>query len=268
MTITKEFAEVNDGKLYYELSGEGEAILFIHGLFLDSKLWDKQFYEFSKTNKVIRLDLRGFGHTEITEKSFSNFDDLKALLEYLNIDKVHIVGLSLGSLIALEFALVYPEFVESLVLCSMKLSRDESPALQNARRDFWSAYQSGDMYTCVNLSEQLWLQGQGPAGITSAENRILYREMIESNLSKPKIKSKPIFLENIEKKLDDIKVRTLIVSGELDFEDYRLAAGELCEKIKGSEKISFEKSAHLMNLNEPVLFNRTIAEFISKTQNS
>ncbi|MUK89025.1 alpha/beta fold hydrolase [Ornithinibacillus sp. L9] len=112
--IEKGFVAVNGGNIYFEVAGEGEAILFLHGLFLDSRLWEDQFHEFAKTHKVIRLDLRGFGQTEITEEPFTNYEDLKGVLDYLNIDNVHVVGLSFGSLLALELAIVYPNLVDSL----------------------------------------------------------------------------------------------------------------------------------------------------------
>ncbi len=261
--VTKGFAQVNGGKIFYEVAGEGDAILFIHGLFLDSRLWDAQFHALAKTNKVIRFDLRGFGHSEITEESFANYDDIKALLEFLDVRKTHVVGLSLGALIALELAIVYPELVERLVLCSMKLSRNESSALQTSRQEFWTALQSGDISACIDLSEKMWLIGPDGLGHADKVTSALYREMSEDNFTKPRIKSKPIFLEEIDKKLEEIKVKTLIVNGELDFDDYIVAATELQQNIKDSKIVRFENAAHIVNVSQPELFNDTLKEFFS-----
>jgi len=261
--LTKGFAKVNGGNIYYELAGEGEAILFLHGLFLDSRLWERQFNELSQSYKVIRLDLRGFGCTEITEEPFSNYDDIKALLDELEVEKVHVVGLSLGALMGVEFALVYPERVGSLTLCSLNLSREVSEEMQKARQEIWQALESGDIHKSTQLSEKAWLLGSANSSVVTEENRELYRNMLEHNLNMPKINRKPIFLTNTAEKLEEITAPTLIMYGALDFADYEKAASIIQERIPNSKKLRFEQSAHIMNLSEPELFTKKLHEFIS-----
>ena len=115
--ILKGTAEVNDTRLYYEVSGSGHPLVLIHGLALDTRMWDDQFQAFSEYYRVIRFDLRGFGNSTLpTGDQYAYFDDLFALLNYLDISQAHILGLSLGGSVAVDFALAYPEATSSLIL--------------------------------------------------------------------------------------------------------------------------------------------------------
>jgi pimeloyl-ACP methyl ester carboxylesterase len=110
------FAEINGTRLHYEIKGKGHTIVLIHGGLADSRLWDDQFTKFSKNFRVIRYDLRGFGKSDFPVGAFSHVEDLYALLKFLKVEKVSLVGLSLGGIIAADFTLEHPETVEALVL--------------------------------------------------------------------------------------------------------------------------------------------------------
>lgn len=108
----------NNGNINYTVKGEGDPIVLIHGFGLDSRIWEKQLDELSKTNKVITYDLRGFGKSSLPSGKYSHTEDLKELLKELNIENPEIVGHSFGGEIAVEYALKYPNEVSSLVLIS------------------------------------------------------------------------------------------------------------------------------------------------------
>jgi 3-oxoadipate enol-lactonase len=79
------FVEVEGGKLYYETSGDGPALALIHAGFLDSRMWDTQMPIFSQTHKVIRYDVRGFGRSDVARSKFSDYKDLRGLLDHLKV---------------------------------------------------------------------------------------------------------------------------------------------------------------------------------------
>jgi 3-oxoadipate enol-lactonase len=113
--------QANGITIHYEIKGEGEPILFLHGLGSSWKLWVPQMEYFSKKYKMIMMDLRGHGETT---NYFPNdvFDprliaeDVKAFLDALEIKKIHIVGVSQGSVTAQLFAAKYSSYVKRLVL--------------------------------------------------------------------------------------------------------------------------------------------------------
>lgn len=111
----------NNGNINYEVRGEGDPIVLIHGFALDSRIWEKQVEELSKTNKVITYDLRGFGKSSLPNGKYSHTEDLHELLKELNIQDPKIVGHSFGGEIAVEYALNYPNEVNNLVLISPSL---------------------------------------------------------------------------------------------------------------------------------------------------
>lgn len=100
------FAAVNGIRLYYEVAGSGRPLVLIHGMSLDTRMWDDQFEPLAQHYRVVRYDARGFGKSALqTGRSYAHTDDLKALLEYLDIEHAFIVGLSMGGGIAIDFAL-------------------------------------------------------------------------------------------------------------------------------------------------------------------
>ncbi len=124
-SIKSGYAEVNGTKLYYEVAGGGEPIVLIHGFTFDTRMWDDQFKEFSKQYRVIRYDVRGFGKSSTPNEGepYSHHGDLKALLDYLDIKKAHILGLSMGGSIAINFTLEYPDYATSLIPVDSSLAR-------------------------------------------------------------------------------------------------------------------------------------------------
>ena len=127
-------AKVNGTSLYYEMRGEGFPIVFVSGGgILDRRGWDNQFETFAKTHRVIRYDVRGIGKSARPAGSFSHSEDLYALLTFLNIKRAHVVGLSVGGAIAIDFAIEHPEIVDGLILAAPGLSSDakSEPNLQS-----------------------------------------------------------------------------------------------------------------------------------------
>ncbi|MFW9886532.1 MAG: alpha/beta fold hydrolase, partial [Candidatus Thorarchaeota archaeon] len=111
----------NDISMFYKTVGEGDSVLLIHGLGGDHRGWEFQEQVLAARFHLIMPDLRGHGQTTVEELGMMIppdmvADDLNALLEHLGHEKVHVVGISLGGLVAQTFVLRYPERVDKLVL--------------------------------------------------------------------------------------------------------------------------------------------------------
>ena len=114
--MTELFAEVNDIKICYEINGEGAPVILLHGFAMYKEFWLPQIGELSKYFKLITIDFRGCGkstHPIEPYKIIDVLEDLKGLLDYLNVEKAHMIGHSYGGMIAQNFALKFPE----LYLC-------------------------------------------------------------------------------------------------------------------------------------------------------
>ena len=108
------------GRMYYEQNGEGEPLIFLHGHSLDTRMWDPQWEVFSKYYHVIRLDFRGYGKSSDQSETFqfTHVDDLITLMDFLKIEKAHIIGLSMGAFVAGDMLAMYPERMLSCTLTS------------------------------------------------------------------------------------------------------------------------------------------------------
>ena len=109
----------NGINLYYEIHGEGQPLLFIHGLGSSVRDWEFQVTEFSKSYKVITFDLRGHGQSDKPAGPYSMAmfaADVTGLLRGLGIDRAHVVGLSLGGGVAFQLAVDSPSMLKSLTI--------------------------------------------------------------------------------------------------------------------------------------------------------
>lgn len=115
------YAELTDVRSYYELIGEGEPLLFIPGLGGTCRVWDPIVPELAAHFSLILVDNRGIGRSVARRKPRSLADyssDLVELLDELQLDRAHVLGLSLGGIIAQRFAMDHPSRVDRLVLVS------------------------------------------------------------------------------------------------------------------------------------------------------
>ncbi len=116
------FAPSDGARLYYEISGSGESLVLVHTGIADSRMWDGRLATFARRYRVIRYDMRGFGRSAMVEGPFSHHEDLRALLDSLGIERVFLVGCSIGGRAIIDFTLEHPERVRALVPVGSALS--------------------------------------------------------------------------------------------------------------------------------------------------
>lgn len=117
------FVEVKGTQLYYETLGQGHPLVLIHGGYMDRRMWDDQFPVFAERYRVIRYDVRGFGKSALPQVPYADRQDLGDLLKYLGVEKTHLLGLSLGGIIAIDFPLEHPDMI--LNCLSMRTNSNE-----------------------------------------------------------------------------------------------------------------------------------------------
>jgi len=258
------YAEVNGAKLYYEMTGEGEPIVLVHGFTLNLKMWGDQFKEFSQHYKVIRYDVRGFGKssTPIEGKPYSHYDDLKALLDHLGIREAHFIGLSMGGSIAIGFTLEYPEYVSSLITVDSSLDGF------NYSRDFLKWYLSLFMNAKeAGVEATLEAFMNGPLFESTMRNPLAadkLRQIVRSYSGwsflhdDPEIEPVP----SPHTRLHEINCPTLVVVGEHDLPDFHNIADKINEEVPNSKKLVIPGVGHMSNLEDSKSFNKEILSFL------
>jgi pimeloyl-ACP methyl ester carboxylesterase len=120
------FLTINHNKFYYKITGSGAPVVFISGLAAQHQSWGLQFIYLKKWFRLISIDNRGTGKSnfEITHLSIDDMVlDIDALLNAIDVDKVHLVGFSMGGMVALEYASKNPARVSSLILSSLPIEQ-------------------------------------------------------------------------------------------------------------------------------------------------
>lgn len=246
----------NNGKIFFELNGEGETIVFVHGFSLNCKMWNSQVSYFSKNYQVLTYDMRGFGRSTLPLSPYSYYDDLRALLEHLGITKVHLVGLSLGGEEALNFVLEYPEYVLSLTLVSSSLGGYSGKVDWDVR-----ASEVG-----IEQVKQNWLDHvvfRSTKNYPQVQQKL--KEMIDDysgwHWLNSGYRERP--RQSAIERLGEIEIPVQIVVGQLDLSYYHEIATILNQKIKGSQNLVFENSGHMLTMEQPDKFNKTLELFLS-----
>ena len=273
ITIDSGYAEVNNTRLYYEIAGKGQPIVFIHGSFGDRRFWDFQISDLSKKYKVLRYDLRGFGKSALPkeEEVYRDCDDLLALLNYLKIEKANICGLSYGSFIAIDFALAYPQKCLSLIPIGPRVAGDDLEDFK-ANSDSFKAIvaKTVDILKTVGKKEATDFLWKGDNTLSKSVQSAATREVLlkmgyEYSWWRHLHSSRReyAFPEAI-KYLDQIKMPTLVVTADFDVAICKQVATTLKKEIMGSELISIRNAGHVMTMDKPEQFNKALSKFIGK----
>lgn len=259
-------AEVNGARIYYEVAGEGEPLALVHAGIADSRMWEAQLAEFANHYQVIRYDMRGFGRTAMVEGPYSHHDDLRGLLDSLDVERAHLVGCSMGGGAVLDFALEFPERAGNLVLVG--------PAVGGFRPDFdpprqWdelvAADEAGDLGRISELEVQIWVDGprRSPEDI-DVSIRDLVREMnliaLENEASGlgEEWEPEPPAVD----RLPDIQAPSLLIVGEEDQPRVFAAADLLERELPNVRRVVIPGTAHLPNMERPEHFNRLVLDFL------
>ena len=241
----------------YKLEGSGETLVFIHGLSDSLLYWEYLASNLKDHYQVLRVDLRGHGESELKDDELTIglfADDLHSLLRELNIGKVGLIGFSLGSAVALDFAIRYPQMVSSLVLMSSFYRADEH--LENIFNQFKNALDKGfgDFYDLI-LPMVLC-----PDVINdNRENLEVLKEFASlSANTQAYIQACDAGLDfDVEDKLSQIDVPTLILAGKYDEITVLESQKELQRKITNSKLIVFDDLKHnlLVGKNNEEILN-------------
>lgn len=256
-------ASVNGTRLHYELAGEGEPLVLIHGNTLDLRMWEDQMPAFAERYRVLRYDMRGFGESDVPgADSYSPTDDLQALLSKLGIAHAHILGLSLGGAIAVEFALAHPHMTDSLIAVDAGL-RAFSWVVYG---DFSAWVRTAAVSEGIDVARQRWLAGAlfAPA-MEHPQLAARLQHMVTEYSGWHWLNRDPVCpLEPPPaEQLDCINVPTLVVVGERDIPDFHAVADLLQERIPNASKIVMPGVGHMSNMEDPARFNTLVLEFLA-----
>lgn len=263
---------LNGVRTAYKDTGSGAPdVLLVHGFPLNSRMWDPQVAALSERFRSIAPDLRGFGHSDAPEDAAAYSmdayaDDLKMLLDHLDVPRVVLVGLSMGGYIAFAFLRKYPDAVSALVLADTRAEADSDEGIRKRE------------------AQQSQIREEGTAGVVETLTAALLSDRTKEK--KPdvvevvkQLMNNPASgfvgaLEAMKRRVDStadlekISVPTLVLVGEHDTIAPPDASRSMHERIADSRLVVVPEAGHLSNLEAPDAFNGALAEFLLSVKGS
>lgn len=263
-------ASVNGAQIYFEWSGQGQPLVLIHAGVADSRMWDAQVAAFLPQYQVIRYDLRGFGQSPMPAGRFAHYEDLRGLLDFLQVQQAAVVGLSYGGQVALDFTLAYPERVTALVMGAPATigGSEPSPAIQQFGEEEEAFLEAGDLAGATALNVRMWVDGpfRTAEQVDPAIRDLVYTMQLQAfSLPMPADVAVDRLTPPAVERLSEVHVPTLILAGALDVAGVIELAEQLAAEIPGAQKVILPGVAHMINLEQPAKFNRLVLAFLQSS---
>lgn len=260
-------AQVNRIRLYYEVTGNGQPLLLISGVGFGGWVWRYQIAALSKHFRVITFDNRGVGQSDKPDEPYkidTFVADTKGLLDALQIQKAHVLGVSLGGMVAQQLTLKHPRMVDRLMLCST-IFGGPNIVLPSTEVLQFMAQPSGtpeERFT-KGLKFSFGL-GPGFAKMHSEETAFIRTKISENRQPDYAYRHQamaPLGF-NSEPFLPKIEQPTLVLAGDQDQVVPIENARRLVQKLPNAQLKIFNGAGHLCFIEQHELFNLTVLEFL------
>ncbi len=266
-------ASVNGIDIYYQVRGRGEPLVLIQGMGSPGSGWFFQYSAFARSYKVIVLDSRGAGRSSKPGEQYSiktMADDVIGLMDHLGVDKAHILGASMGGMIAQEIAINYPQRVHKLVLACTTAGVDDAGMRMMMQRsiglgDGASEADMGSMdarmmgkvmgtVTALSFNRRMYRTFFIPA----AKLYFRYGRIAEGVLGQLRSVASHSTLD----RLGQIKAPTLVIAGTEDKIIPPQSSDILAKNIAGAKQVKVEGGSHSFFIEMHGRFNREVLEFL------
>ena len=260
----------NGQELYYEVHGEGQPLILVMGLGYDSTLWTlAQVPALSQKFQVVIFDNRDAGRSSQATSAYTiadMADDTAALMDALDIKKAHVCGLSMGGLIAMEFALRHPGRLDRMILTGTPGAPSRA-AFHPVMTWNWvkGNDKTGEIFACQQFT---WLFSTAFLRNREAVQQIVATLSSNLNPVDPQAynrQAQAVLRFDILDRLAGVKVLTLCIVGEQDLLTPVHECREVADKIPGAkfEVIKGDGSSHVVPIERPDDFNGLVMKFLS-----
>jgi pimeloyl-ACP methyl ester carboxylesterase len=269
------FATTDDGvKLYYEETGSGTPVVFVHEFAADHRSWEMQMRHFGQRHRCVTWGARGYPPSDVPEKptSYSQIraaDDILAILDHLKIDQAHIVGLSMGGFATLHFGFRHPRRALSLVVAGVGYGAEKQEA---AKFKGEAAIVSKSLLAegMVAFAEKyaygptrVQFENKDPRGFAQFKKELGEHSALGSANTQIGVQAERPSLYDLVAEMRAMTTPTLILTGDEDWPC--LAPGILMKReIPTAALAVMPNCGHTINLEDPDLFNRTVGDFITQ----
>ena len=267
------YVDLDGVRLYYEETGAGDPIVFVHEYAGDYRSWEPQVRYFAKRYRCITYNARGYPPSDVPGNvaAYSQdiaTDDIAGVLCGLDIAAAHIIGLSMGAFAGLHFGLRYPAMARSLVLAGggygalgvnhAQLQQEARAAADKIEREGMAAMAESYAVGPSRMPHKLkdprgWAEFKAQLAEHSTEGAALTMRGVQM--------TRPAYPELVDR-LRRLTVPVLLMTGDEDAPSIDPTI-YLKRNIPSAAMVMLPKTGHAMNLEEPELFNRTVQDFLT-----
>jgi pimeloyl-ACP methyl ester carboxylesterase len=271
------YAKGSDGiSLWYETAGEGVPIVFVHEFGGDHRSWEPQMNYFARRHRCLVFAARGYPPSDVPEavESYSQdhaADDVIAVMNAAEIDKAHIVGLSMGGFAVLHVGLRHADRALSLCSAGTGYGAEKTQeayfreASEQVAREFESQGAEAFAKVYAESAARVQFQEKDPRGWQVFADRLGEHSALGAANTMRGVQARRPSLYDLEDRLRRLSLPVLIMAGDED--DHCLQPGIFLKRtISRAGLAILPKTGHTMNLEEPDLFNRLLADFIASVE--
>jgi 3-oxoadipate enol-lactonase len=258
------FARIGDLQTRYELTGEsGPVLVLSNSLGTNFTMWDPQMAELAQRFRILRYDTRGHGQTSVTAGDYTIEQlghDVLALLDHLQLERVHFCGLSMGGIIGLWLGVHAPDRLHKLIV-SNTAAKIGTAEMWNARI---ATVRKDGMKEVAAAVIQRWFTPEFRA--TSPDQVAGAQAMLEASPPAGYAACCAAIRDiDLRDAVSSIKVPTLVIGGSKDPVTSMPDAQYLSERIPGAELAELN-AAHLSNVEQATAFTTAVGDFLSRKE--
>ena len=232
--------------LAHDVTGSGGAVLLLHSGVANRAMWQAQWDALAARHQVIRCDFRAYGETPVPTSSWSDVDDVLALLDHLGVEQAAVVGSSYGGAVALELASVAPQRVSQLVLLCPAGDVEATADIEEFARAERELVGAGDLESATALNVRTWL---GPQASDETREQVTawQRHTFAVQAHAPD----DIGPQHLDVDPTQVAVPTTVVTGGHDLEYMRTVAHDLAARLPRGRLVDLDWAGHLPSLERP-----------------
>lgn len=263
-------------KLWYEETGAGQPIVFVHEFAADHRSWEPQMRHFGQRYRCITFSARGYPPSDVPEKpeSYSQnraTDDIAAVMDHLRIDKAHVVGLSMGGFATLHFGFRHPARALSLVVagCGYGAEKDQQSRFRAEVEVVAKTLKDEGMAKFAEKyaygPTRVQFENKDPRGFAQFKKELAEHSALGAANTQIGVQGQRPSLYDLLDKMRALTIPTLILTGD---EDWPCLAPSVLMKreIPSAALAVMPNCGHTINIEDPDQFNRLVGEFIVQVE--
>jgi pimeloyl-ACP methyl ester carboxylesterase len=269
------YAATEDGiQLFYEETGAGTPVIFVHEFAGDLRSWEPQLRHFGRRYRSVAFNARGYPPSDVPEspRAYSQAlaaDDIKAVLDHLGIERGHIVGLSMGGFATLHFGFRHPHRALSLCVagCGYGAQPDERARFRTEAEVIAGFLKAENMAAFAQKYAQgptrVQFENKDPRGFAEFQRMLAEHSALGSANTQLGVQRERPSLYDLVEEMRRLTVPTLVLSGDEDWPC--LLPGILMKQnIPSAALAVMPNCGHTINLEDPAEFNRIVGDFLAQ----